>query len=812
MKQKNRTPKLGIQAMLDSIATNPQPFWAHLQSCKTTKRREALCAWHAAKEQAGLDLTHPLNQRIDQLLHFEGLRDMFLASARKSLTKIHELSPPLDIWIKAVLLPIELQFNPIPKEEFLKDPTLQILRQLRGSNRTSLSAAKILLEAYKATESDPQRWSPDKWPELQAEARQALNLLCDLDLIDDMIDSLLHTDANVELNPERDHLTLRLSDAQLDLTQAMTHKKLLQSIYNQRAAQDLVSKTDFFERVDAQYKTSQGFPSCYSSPDVEVTPGNPGHVAIQLPKDCFYTGDDPNSPEAKAAHARMEEEVIFADHAYHFRQLLASNLFVREKENFKAAVLFQEGKEILTFYDFFVCLANVAAYFHAIRRFWLLDSWKGLMLRLKHHTFAAIQKGDMQGPFSWPILFDFLTTQSPETSPEDWNLGDHVNWDDQSLVNIARRVDDLDHLSPKLILHCFELLDKQENPFFAPLLIRNGNGYTLPMDAWSHPDLMQWLFEDFYTAYVYDSGQHRSPEERKQATQLAKLRESQITHDIAKQLQALTPFTASGAAYRHQDPKGKLLEGECDAIAWFPQESALLIIQMKLSNTTKPSHQKRKQWISTKLQRDAAAQVTKDRKWLTNPNSRQWLQDILIHSTATETPLSPDTTTEAPLCPIPDTDTIQVHHLILTDNYYHDHQRIHHGDGNPTIVLSLFEFSMLLRNEDIFEPLSRDWFRERLIRIAQHHPDATPPHPHTDPHAMSMAANQPDSAERAALQAFIQAHPTQGLTQIATLQDLLHAIESHRFWSLLTPFFGTPPPRTRELICLSQPHWRELVG
>lgn len=788
--------------MLATIEANPQPFWEYLQSCNIEHRRKALTAWHSAMEQAACGLGNPINERIECLLHYEGLRDLMQQECRKSLKVISKLHPPQNVWTSAVFLPIELQFNSVPRAELQKDPSLQILRELKGANKQSLSAASILIARFKKMEIIPGQWSPDNWPQLQTEVRRLLNLVCDLQLIDELIDHLLYTDATIHHDRENDHISLFATETERDATQRNANKGLFQSIFNKRAAQYAVSETDFFKRVDPEYRTHEGFVTFTSSPGTNPISHDPGHVAIELPEDCWYFGDNHDSPEAKLARENNELATLKAHRAFYLRQLLASNLFVREKENFRATILFQDRDQRLTFLDFFATIASISAFFRSLNTHLAMSSWRGLLNRIKINIPELIAKGEIQEPLSWPDMVRWMLDQSPETAPEDWNLGPYLEWSPLEIARLAQEVDDLSHLQPSLIVKCFDLLADGPAQFPIPLMIRNGDSFILAWDAWSHPELMQWLFEDFYTAYVYDSSAKKTAADKTKATEIAKVRENQINHDVARSLQSLTHFTAAGVNFHHMDHAGKHLQGELDALAWFPAESTLLVIQMKLSNTTKTSHQKRKNWIYSKLKAEAASQVLKDRKWLQSPASRPWLRELFAQETG-----GLENSAKIPL-----DGHIKIQHLILTDNYYHDHQTVDPGDGNPVTVISLFELGMLLRNEDIFAPLSHDWFRERLIRIAQCYPTAVAPYPHTDGHAMSMAANQPDSAERAALQAFIEAHPTADFSKISTLRGLMDAIEGDRFWSLIGPFFGAAKPQVRELVCLALPHWRELVG
>ncbi len=157
-------------------------------------------------------------------------------------------------------------------------------------------------------------------------------------------------------------------------------------------------------------------------------------------------------------------------------------------------------------------------------------------------------------------------------------------------------------------------------------------------------------------------------------------------------------------------------------------------------------------------------------------------------------------------------DRLNIRHLILTDNFYFDHQCVTPRVGQPVTVISLFEFAMLVRNEDVFEPHTQDWFRERLIRINQCFPEISSPYDYNNQHAMSMAGNQPSSEEHATLSAFIESNSTYAATKIMTCDGLMSAIAENRFWSILDSYSWKGSPQVRELVCLQLPHWFELVG
>ncbi len=436
-----------------------------------------------------------------------------------------------------------------------------------------------------------------------------LNLVNDCQLLEEMIDCLLQTNAHIKTDSKKEQITIALGKEDIRIASIITQKELLKAIYNKRAAQKSVSGTDYFKRIDEKYKTNEGIVSWFSSPGTTITPGNPGHVAMELPEDCWYTGEDRNSPEAKKAEENSRIATFWAHQSYFFRQHLSSNLFVREKENFKGAVLFEAGEQKLTFFDFFMCMANIVAIFTAERIYRPWKSWRGLAMRIKDNITEGVAKGEIESPYSLPEIVRFSAAYSPENKVEGLDLGCFEKLSAQTLIDLTKDVDDLAHLCPEQILQCFDLLGDPKASFPIPLVIKAGNDYQLPVDAWSHPAVMQWLFEDFYTGYIYDTDNRKNPQEKKRGTTLAQLRESGINEDVASLLRTLTPHASASAGYRLHESSGSLIEGECDAIAWFPQESTLLVIQMKLSNTTKATRQKRKQWVSNKLQKEAAGQV-----------------------------------------------------------------------------------------------------------------------------------------------------------------------------------------------------------
>jgi hypothetical protein len=798
MKNKKNASQQQLKQLLSHAEPNPEAFWEYLQTCNSRCRRDALRAWCAHWDPAAIDFQHPCNERIRLLLELERLTGQYQLAFSKSSEKAKSLHPPKNTWIKAVFLPLEFHFKKISKEQLQADPDMGILREFPGSNKSSLIAARTLVAHYDKMECNTSQWKTENWAQLQAEAMHMLNLGCDYQLLEEMIDCLLQTNAHIKTDTKGEHITIVLSEEDQKINSIIAHKELLKAIYNKRAAQISVSDTDYFKRIDGTYKTNEGIVSWFSSPGTILTPGNPGHVAMELPEDCWYKGDDRNSPEAKKAEENSRIATFWAHQSYFFRQHLSSNLFVREKENFKGAVLFEAEEQRLTFFDFFMCMANIVAIFTAERKYRPWKSWRGLAMRIQDNIEKGVAEGEIASPPSWLDIIRFAAAYGPENKVEGLHLGCFYKLSAQTLINLTNGVDDLAHLCPKQILQCFDLLADPKASFPIPLVIKAGNDYQLPVDAWSHPAVMQWLFEDFYTGYIYDTDNRKTPEEKKRGTTLAQLRESGINEDVASLLRSLTPHASASAGYRLHESSGSLIEGECDAIAWFPQESTLLVIQMKLSNTTKATRQKRKQWVSNKLQKDAAAQVAKDLRWFQRPESRLWLQNLFPSQSEEFTMIKPG--------------RLNVRHLILTDNFYFDHQCVTPQVGQPVTVISLFEFAMLIRNEDVFEPLSQDWFRERLIRINQCFPEISLPYDYNNQNAMSMAANQPSSEEHATLRAFIESNPTQDASQISTLDGLMSAIAENRFWSLLDSFFWESTPQVRELVCLQSPNWIELVG
>jgi hypothetical protein len=162
---------------------------------------------------------------------------------------------------------------------------------------------------------------------------------------------------------------------------------------------------------------------------------------------------------------------------------------------------------------------------------------------------------------------------------------------------------------------------------------------------------------------------------------------------IEKLFRNLTPFALSSLKF--PDAKNLYdfgeLQGDIDAIAYFENENLLIPVQVKLSNTSKNSERKKYQWVrdnieNIELKDVAIRQVEKDLILLTNPSGLKFVSEKLELN---KTIIS---------------EGLKIVPLIMTDNFYVDHQEYTFSEKHqPVIVISFFEFEHLITNVRIDE-------------------------------------------------------------------------------------------------------------
>jgi hypothetical protein len=764
---------------ISAFQASPELAWGNFVKLPEKKRDDALrkiLNVRAFFDWASLD---SIGMRLVAL----GRTDVFVglvnAAIQQTAKSIIELAPPRIVFLEALFLPLSIEFQPRAIEKANNNHETSLLNGFFGTSKDSLKLAGKVLKWFDNLDLEAQTWKSSSWEQLRAEVCHLLKVLKDNTTLLESIEHLLSDETILRASGD-EALRIELAGAVKEKRAIESLKSRIQLVYNQRQAQTIVSKEEFLSRVDPQYKTQEGFAAIFVSEGVTMISKNPGVTCVQMPDEYFLYQD------GMSAEMRLEKEtqatlaMAKVHHAYFYRQNLASNYFIREREHFEAAILLEVNGKALNMADFFRCVACISAFMKAISVHRVWEGWNGLHFRVGLNL-SSNWPEDQAKP-SAIEAFDWCLSQSPEHPPENATLTNFHSNSAGGWRDLLHWVDDLKHLEVLEVDAIFKLMSETLIAGELPLAIIDGDYILLPIKAWEHPDLIQWVFEDFYTQFVYNiSSEGKTQDEKQRLGALARLRESSINHDISKWLRLLTPYCCDSIKFEQRDGCKVVTEGEIDALAWFPDEHAVLAIQMKLSNTIK-TKRKRQSWIEQTLEKDAVRQVEKDRAWLKSTKGKEWLASTFG---------------------IPDDSfhrNFEIHHLILTDNFYHDHASLPTKGGPPVKVISLFEFQMLLRGDDLFEPMTLDWFKEKVFRINQCTPDQTTQV--FDKETYSKAYSDPEGREAMEILDYIKTSKCTSLFPVRNLRGMLDAVEQGRFWKILELFPIDQTGKPSKLRCL----------
>ena len=195
-------------------------------------------------------------------------------------------------------------------------------------------------------------------------------------------------------------------------------------------------------------------------------------------------------------------------------------------------------------------------------------------------------------------------------------------------------------------------------------------------------DLNRMVYNHFITEKLYNSsGKKKGSEEAKQIGQNNESRESSFNHSIKNVISAITHYVEYGVKYN----SGKL-SGDIDVIAYFKDENIIMPIQVKLSNTSLHTEKGKSVWIDNQIIKRGLDQVDKDLKLLSLNSGIEFIAKKLK------------------IDDVPRLKNATIYPLIITDNFYVDHERFIYSDnGKKVMCVSFFELKHLIMNINIHE-------------------------------------------------------------------------------------------------------------
>ena len=682
--KKQHIKKISVDQLIRLFQTSPKEAYQHLISSRVYIN-SADQFW---SEYSNLDMPAlltafpdclPLFLKIKNLVVFSCLIEAYHECIQKCEAELLALNPEPEALIKALFLALELGQTHSSGNRFPR------------YSSGSLSAVKKILKKIKPKLKSPNHTAYSEG--LFNAANFLLQLETDLHLLEEYIDLYEWADFDLIRNPDGDGYMLTVPDE----TKKKKNLYILDGLktkfkrdYERQVSNEQVSEEEHFKENDKTYKTNEG-PLMSLHSGVTILTQTPGTTSMEVDLSIFENITSPDPEKHNEAMTRLMSLVLTQHFHLNLRYAL-TNIYQPNDETDIHHLRVRVGQSTsVSLYELFCVVSCLVA---------LADNFRYLGAYPESCEIHSVKETTIQN----------LKRDFPEESLEQV-----IDWSDELIVHqfpeIEKNKDPFLVLTKTAIIrHLHKIKELQQKSeaeleivmdFIADLdngmpfnpVYKTGEGYFFSYKSCLFADLNRTMYDYVVTKKLYHTnGLIKGEEEAKQNGENHSKREKNMNRSIRQSLSLMTDHVACSINYPNKDNAFYIdgLDGEIDVLAYFQKENILMPIQLKLSNTSKVTEKSKAHWVNENI-RKAIDQVRKDSILLSSPEGLNYIAKVLK---------------------IDDTSRLSkatIYPLIITDNFYVDHERYVYGDeGKLVICISHFELKCLIANS-IINPRQKKW-------------------------------------------------------------------------------------------------------
>lgn len=619
--------------------------------------------WEEFKKVSLFDLEkqHPSSEK--QLENFVVIQ--FLAYVHAELGKcikakkkeIEALKPSKELLLKSLYLCLELadKQNGWP-----------------SYNEESFRAIKRILQNIKLKSGGESKDSPSK--ELFNAALALLEFTMDQASITEFLDLFLF--AGFEYKKEEEGHLLVLDNKSKSKSPYLNNliKSQIKRAHLRKEAQTLISEDKHFLINDPEWRTNEGRLTVLHNENFKVSETTPGTTSKQVPNELFekLNSDDP----------AIKNEGIIWQMWYQVEQGFHLNLREAISEAYlpndvidihSLKIPFSEVLQISIF-DFFCitsCIVSNAKIYQE-----LSQSPYSNIGALKSLLYNRIQKGNSH--LSEKEIYkecDSNLVLNYKEYEKGLTLKPLLAFAKTDMLSMLRKVEELKQKTDDELITILDFLSNLASSLpFSPIY-RIGEKYYFSYSSCS-PRFNRVIYDSFISNELFNDKNKEAYKQKKIGTDQND--RSQLFHQ-SLQDDLLKYATAAKTVQR----PGK--KGDFDVLAYFKKENALLVIQVKLSNTSPFTEKRKAEWIDSHLKMKGIAQIQEDLEFLDTPMGMAFVvRELGLKKSPPH--------------------GIKIYPLIVTDNFYADHLSLPINKRKQSAsVVSYFELKNLIHNKKVEE-------------------------------------------------------------------------------------------------------------
>lgn len=628
---------------------------------------------------------------LEHLKRFYQLNSFFEQKLSDLQKEIISRNPSKEALLNALFLSLELkEANP----NTTKFP---------GYSEESVKAIKRLLKGISPGLSSEN--SSGYTPELVNLCNQAIRTEMDLLMLEDFLDAFVWAGFCLVEIPDKMGFRLHLSDS-VDRSRnpfILNYlKNEVKRSFKKNESQPHLSEEAHLKKHDLIWKTDEGLVTLLVSENVTITGTPPGTTYMQVDDSFFNSGsNDGLDPIQKTMALTLEQSFH-----YQFRQAMALVYQPNDEVDIHALQVEIKPKIFVSIFELICamsCLIAKADNFRYKSDFYgcsIRSLWRGTLEKL---LFSRPELPLTELASELDEAFIHGLSQIEERYKD--SFVPHFI-DQKTIVGWFRKVEELKSKSDSELRAIVDLFSSLESGLPFNPIYESGNQYYFSfLTCWKF-NINRHLYDFFISDKLFNSNR-KTKEELLRVDKSQKSRELKFTSSIADLLKILTPFVSVGLKFGEPSSEFDFgdLEGDCDVLAYFEKENLLLAIQVKLSNVSPRTERRKAEWIQNHIEKKGVSQVVKDQKLLAIREGLAFVSRVLQIPIPVEKP--------------------QVYSLIVTDNFFCDHQSFQYNDeGDKVYCISYFELKSLIRGQKVhgkqvawepFDELSAGRYLIRLI-------------------------------------------------------------------------------------------------
>lgn len=692
MNNKNQNnKKISVNKLIQLFQTSPEEAYQRLISSRTyISSADKFWTEYYKLDIPSLLTVFPKSSdifdRVKNLELFSGLVILYSKYIEKCEADLLKLNPKPDAIIKALFLTLELGQTHSSGGRFSR------------YSSGSLSSVKKILKKItpKLSSENSTEYSLD----LLNTANFLLQMETDLHLLEECIDLYGWANFNLIHQGDGNGYTLTIPDETKDQNLYILDclKTKLKRDYEREASDEQVSKEEHFKEIDKTYKTNEG-PVMMLYSGATIISESPGKASMEVDPSFFENMTSSDPEEYNKSVARIMSLILKANFHLNLR-LALTDIYQPNDETDIHYFRVNIGKsDSVSLYELFCVVSGLVALSDNFR---YLSQYpeSGEIHSVKETTFQNLKrdfpKESREQLIDWSdtiIATHFLDIEK--------NKSPFPIMTKEAIVRHLHEIKELKEKSGDELGLLIDFIADPDNEMSFSPLYKTGDNYFFSYKTCCMADLNRMMYDAVISRKLYNTKDLKKGEIKRNETYHA-LREKNMNRSIKESLSLMTDYVECGVEFpkEHEAFHVAGLDGETDVMAYFEKENILIPIQLKLSNTSKLTEKSKTLWVKDNISK-AIDQVRKDSILLSSPEGLNYISKALK---------------------IDDTSRLSkatIYPLIVTDNFYVDHERYVYGDEGKTVVcISHFELKCLIANSTT-DPRQKTWDSLRESKSAR---------------------------------------------------------------------------------------------